>query len=64
MLKKKKTEPWGKSGSEQNEGTWAYQYVFKTKKPKPLPIETVPGRKKKIQRVSQALYIISAKGLN
>ena len=50
----KKTEPLGKSGLEQNESSKAYPYLFKTKKSKPLPIVTVPGRK--IQRVSLALY--------
>ena len=44
-----KTEPWDKCGLEQ--------------KTKPLPIETVPGRKK-IQSVCLALYKIGVEGLN
>ena len=36
----------GKSSLEQNESSRAYPYFLKTKKLKPLPIGTVPERKK------------------
>ena len=58
----KQNELWGKSGLEPNKSSRAYQNVFKTKNQSHCLLRQF--KEEKIQRVNQALYKISVKGLN